>query len=68
MPGSIGGGPYDESGRGGVEVSPGQSTSGTNAMDTERARGEMGGEAPEGERAEETEPKGALPPHERAQK
>jgi hypothetical protein len=68
MPGSIGGGSYDESGRGGVDVSPGQSTSGTSAMDMERATGAMGGEAPEGERTEETEHKGALPPHERVQK
>ncbi|HSN97903.1 MAG TPA: hypothetical protein VLS89_06380 [Candidatus Nanopelagicales bacterium] len=51
-PGSIGGGPYDESGRGGADISVGQSTSGTSAADTEPATGETSSAAPEGERQE----------------
>jgi hypothetical protein len=67
-PGSIGGGSYDESGRGGVDVSVGQSTSTGGLVDRLPATGAMGGEAPEGERAEDKEPKGSLPPHEAGEK
>lgn len=63
-PGSLGGGPYEESGRGGVEAAAGQSTAGEAPADAEEAAGQAGGEAPEGEGAEEKEPKGALPRHE----
>jgi hypothetical protein len=68
MPGSLGGGPYEESGRGGVDFSPGQSASGTLPIDEEPATGQVGGEAPQGERAEERETKGVLPPHEQGKK
>jgi hypothetical protein len=64
MPGSLGGGPYEESGRGGVDNSFGQSTSGVSPEDREPVAGPVVGEAPEGERAEEKEPKGVLPAHE----
>lgn len=63
-PGSIGGGPYEESGRGGVEVIAGPSSTVAAQADAESAAGQTGGEAPEGEQAEEEEPKGALPQHE----
>ncbi len=66
-PGSIGGGPYEESGRGGVATGNEPSTSGA-WPDRTPATAPIGGEAQEGERAEEKEPKGALPPHEQAKK
>lgn len=65
-PGSLGGGPYEESGRGGVGVTAGQSTTAAAPEEAEPAAGQAGGEAPEGERAEEKKPKGALPQHEQA--
>jgi hypothetical protein len=64
--GAIGGGPYDESGRGGVEVTFEHSSS--DLVDRLPATGPTGEEAPQGERAEEKEPKGALPPHEQGKK
>ena len=57
-PGSLGGGPYEESGRGGVDVSIGQSTSRTPLPDEEA---EGSGEEAQGGRADERAPKGALP-------
>lgn len=67
-PGSIGRGPYEESGRGGLDVSIGPSTSGTAPRATGPATGPVSGEAPQGERAEEKAPQGALPPHEQRKK
>lgn len=65
-PGSLGGGPYDESGRGGVSTSIGQSGSSLNAVPTGQ---QAGGEAPREEQtAENEEPKGALPPHDESKR
>ncbi len=59
-PGELGGGPYEESGRGGVGPALETPTPST-AKQVEEVREE---EKEEKERAEEIEPKGALPSHE----
>jgi hypothetical protein len=65
-PGSLGGGSYEESGRGGVGISMEQSTSGAGGAGASIGQ-EGRGSTDEGlsNRADEpTEPKGALPQHE----
>ncbi|MDI1482669.1 hypothetical protein [Polyangium sp. y55x31] len=67
-PGELGGGSYEESGRGGVALSPEQSTSGAGAVGASIAQQivEQGLGATGEDSAEERapEPKGALPRHE----
>jgi hypothetical protein len=60
-PGSIGGGPYEESGRGGTGVSIGQPTAGGASVD--KPPGEAGKSGEEPGQTKETEPAGVLPPH-----
>lgn len=66
-PGSIGGGPYEESGRGGIGVLGGrQSSSRTSPKDSEPVAAERtDDEEPQAERPEDEEkkPGGVLPPH-----
>lgn len=67
-PGSIGGGPYEESGRGGLGVSLEPSSAGRIPKE-QPTMGQTTGEVPQGQpAAEEMEPKGALPPHEQGKK
>jgi len=61
-PGALGGGPYDESGRGGIAVSAGASPLGAGAKQA-TAQPETGSQEDERE-AKEREPAGALPQHE----
>ncbi|MDI3289625.1 hypothetical protein [Polyangium sp. 15x6] len=64
-PGSLGGGSYDESGRGGVSFAPERSTSGAGEVGASSAQQSVEqGLSEEADRAPEPqEPKGALPPH-----
>ncbi|MDC3961924.1 hypothetical protein [Polyangium jinanense] len=61
-PGSLGGGSYDESGRGGVALSPERSTTGAGEVGASIAKQFVEQGLPE-EAPEPQEPKGALPPH-----
>jgi len=67
-PGSLGGGSYEESGRGGVGLSTERSTTGAGEVSATSAKQNVDpgfGPADEAsERAPEPEPKGALPQHE----
>jgi hypothetical protein len=62
LPGKLGGGPYEESGRGGV-AGVGRSLDQPNPAVESASGGETSGETTADERdAEDQEPKGALPP------
>ncbi|MRG97591.1 hypothetical protein [Polyangium spumosum] len=64
-PGSLGGGSYEESGRGGVEL--GWEPSSAGAGSAQQGTGAMN-EASAEQAPEPSEPKGALPPHEEEKK
>jgi len=62
-PGALGGGPYEESGRGGVAISLEQSSTGAGAAGAEEGRAQRDQAEQEDEpAARDTEPVAALPP------